>query len=69
MTSSGAASTFSDVYVYYLFKSKKNGILPDVVIRVNGQEVQYDGIFYEVILPFLPMKYAEAPDRYIHSTL
>lgn len=55
-----------DARIYYIFKNEKSNEIFSVVsggkndsMFVNGDEVQGDKIFYEVILPFLPESAAE----------
>ena len=54
--------TYMDARIYYVFETEKKGKLFDVTmfglnddsIFINGIEVKWEDIFYDIIVPFLP---------------
>ncbi|MCL2392536.1 MAG: hypothetical protein FWC66_08045 [Oscillospiraceae bacterium] len=66
--------TFVDARLYYVFEHAKYGELFSFLafgggdtMFVNGVEVEHNGVFYEMVLPFLPEDAVETIERYLNA--
>jgi len=64
--------TFVNARLYYVFEHMEHGEMFSFLafgggdtMFVNGLEVEYNGIFFEAVLPFLPNDAVETIERYL----